>query len=154
MMHKPKVTDMNTLRTPHHHHHMNTLTQWYTLNPEITTQYLIGYENKNLEITIKKPSGNPKTRTINRSLMFQLMKMQGNNKETHHLGDIYLEVFMSGSFDQASLIKNNLEMKRTFQNEVAMRRLIQTIWSPGLVDIKGGLMGIMYLRISLVLNLP
>jgi hypothetical protein len=117
-------------------------------------KYLIGYENKNLEITIKKPSGNPKMRTINQSLMFQLMKMQGNNKETHHLGDIYLEVFMSGSFDQASLIKNNLEMKRTFWNEVAMRRLIQTIWSPGLVDIKGGLIGIMYLRISLVLNLP
>jgi hypothetical protein len=133
---KPKMTEMNASPTPHHHHHTNVLTLSYTLRPGTITQYLIGSKNNTLEVTMKKPSGNPKMRTGHQNV---LMKPHPKHKETLHHGGIYLEDSMNGSCDQDGLIGNNLEMKRTFRNEVAMQRLTWIIWSQGLVDIKEAL---------------
>jgi hypothetical protein len=131
---KPKTMDMNTLDTPRLHHHTNASTLLYTLRPGTTTQYLSGSKNNTLEVTMKKPSGNLETRPDHQHI---LMKPHQKHAEIHPLGDTCLEDSINGSCNPDGLIKNNPEMKRTFQNKVAMRRLTWIIWSPGLVDIKG-----------------
>jgi hypothetical protein len=126
---KLKTMNMNTLCTPRHHHQTNasTLSYYdsYTLCPGITTQYLIGLGNNTLEVTMKKPSGNPRTRMDQHDL---LMTPHLRHKVIHHPGDIFLEVFMSGCLNQEGLTKNKLEMKRTFQNVLATRNMLWTIW--------------------------
>jgi hypothetical protein len=114
---KLKTVDMNTLSTPRLHHQTNASTLLYTLRPGITTWYLIGSKSKTLKVTMKKPSGNPKTRTDHQDVP---MKPHLRHREVLHLDNICLEDSTSGCSNRDGLIENELEVKKTFWNMLAM----------------------------------
>jgi hypothetical protein len=64
------------------------------------------------------------------------MKPHPKHKDSHPLGNTCQEVSTSGTCDQEDTNRNHPEMKRMFQNEVAVKRMMMIIWSLGLADIK------------------
>jgi hypothetical protein len=133
---KPKTTAINASPIPHLHHSMNPSTLSSILYPGITIRYWYTSKTNPLEVAMKKPSGNPKTKQVHQHV---LMKPHPHprHERTHLLGVTYEGDSMNGTQGQGVLMtKNNPEMKKTFRNEEAMRMMMWTIWLQGLVDIK------------------
>jgi hypothetical protein len=133
---KPKTMDINNSCTPHLHRSMTASTPSFTLNPGTITRYPNNFESHILEVIMRKPPGNLKTRPDHQHI---LMKPHPKHEDCHPLGDTCQEVSMSGTCDQEDMSKNHPEMKRMFQNKVATRRLMMVIWSQELTDIRGTL---------------
>jgi hypothetical protein len=124
-MFKPKTTDINVLPIPRHHHSTNDLTPFSTLYPGTTTRYRYTSEMNPLEVTMKKLSGNPKTKQDHQHVLMKPHR-RPKHEGIHLLGVTYQEGFTSGTGGQGVLMmKNNPEMKRIFRNEVAVRTTIQ-----------------------------
>jgi hypothetical protein len=119
------TTTNNASPIPHHCHSMNHSTLSSTLYPGTTTRYRHISGMNPLEVTMKKPSWNPKPKQDPQHILMK-PHLHPRHEGTHLLGVTYQEGSMNGTRGQGvSKTKNNPGMKRTFRNEVAVRTTIQ-----------------------------